>query len=118
MARTSDIVMVKDADLESDLSRYASDLASNQNVLGLVRTMEPLDIATCIQTTFDIVPKQALILTLNLLRTAKLQELTMQGTVTNQYPVSINQKKEDDEDKVPNSVKEFMMRSTRTNESC
>jgi len=109
VVRDEDIEMVKDAGLERELSRYISDLSSNQDVLGLVRSMQPLDIATCIQTTFDIVPKQALILTLNLLKTAKLKELTVQGTVTNQYPLPIGRKKEDNENEVPNSVKEYIV---------
>ena len=72
---------------DAEIQKQINGLLANREVFELVKAMQPLDIATCIQSAFDIVPKNALVITLNLLKNAKLQELTTVGSVTNQYPI-------------------------------
>jgi len=103
--------MASDSEIEADikLSRHIDDLTKQREVSELVKSMQPLDIAICIQKTFEIVPKRALVITLNLLKNTKLREITTQGTMTNQYPVPTSRKKLDH----PNQIPDFSLEEVR-----
>jgi hypothetical protein len=88
-----------DTEIEFEL---LSKIAGNKAISGLVKQMQPLDIAKCLQSAFDLQPKKAAHLTINLLVNMKLHEWSMPGIETNkQYPVP--NRKIDNEDEVPNS---------------
>lgn len=62
--------MVGDHELET----YINDLVQKQSVLDLVKLMQPLDIAKILLKSFDLRPRQAAMITVNLIKHIHMKE--------------------------------------------
>jgi hypothetical protein len=59
---------------DHEIETYVNDLVAKQSVLDLVKMMQPLDVAKILLKSFDLRPRQAALITVNLIKHIHMKE--------------------------------------------